>query len=369
MPAGATYTVVETPKGEFGVYLVADGTNKPYRCKIRSTGFAFLQAIDVMAKRHMLADAVRDHRIARHRVRRDRQVAMAEHQISTSRRIFAFDADSEAEIASDRRQIPAGRQASAVLAAAVYGAGADEAADRQRLGAARGDGRGGARLDMAPIRVYEVATFYLMFNLAPIGKYHLQVCTTTPCWLRGSDEVVQACREATGIKGWGETSADGLFTMTEVECLGACVNAPILQVDDDFYEDLDAERTKALIEALARGRAAAAGLDDRAPDLGAGRRADHADHAAIRTRRLEAMLADKDRIFTNLYGLHDRRLKARAVARRLGQHRRRSSPTRPRRDRRRDEGLGPARPRRRGIPDRPEMVVHAEDSRTSGRAT
>jgi NADH-quinone oxidoreductase subunit E len=110
-----------------------------------------------------------------------------------------------------------------------------------------------ARLGMAPIRVYEVATFYFMFNTKPIGKYHLQVCTTTPCWLRGSDEVTAACRRATGIKGWGETSEDGLFTMTEVECLGACVNAPILQVDDDFYEDMDEARTEALIEALRRG--------------------------------------------------------------------------------------------------------------------
>jgi NADH-quinone oxidoreductase subunit E len=108
------------------------------------------------------------------------------------------------------------------------------------------------RLDMAPIRVYEVATFYLMFNLKPIGTYHLQVCTTTPCWLRGSDEVVAACRAATGIEDWGETSADGVFTMTEVECLGACVNAPIIQVNDDFYEDLDADSTKQLLEALRR---------------------------------------------------------------------------------------------------------------------
>ena len=109
------------------------------------------------------------------------------------------------------------------------------------------------RLDMAPIRVYEVATFYFMFNLKPIGTCHLQVCTTTPCWLRGSDEVVAACRAATGIQGWGETSADGVFTMTEVECVGACVNAPIIQVNDDFYEDLDAESTKQLLEALRRG--------------------------------------------------------------------------------------------------------------------
>ena len=138
---------------------------------------------------------------------------------------------------------------------------------------------------MAPIRVYEVATFYFMFNLKPVGKYHLQVCTTTPCWLRGSDEVTAACREATGIKGFGETSADGMFTMTEVECLGACVNAPILQVDDDFYEDMDAERVKQLARRAAPRRAPAAGLDDRAADLGAGGRADHADHAAIRRHR------------------------------------------------------------------------------------
>ena len=111
------------------------------------------------------------------------------------------------------------------------------------------------RLGMPPIRVYEVATFYFMFNTKPIGKYHLQVCTTTPCWLRGSDEVTAACRKATGIKGWGETSEDGMFTMTEVECLGACVNAPILQVDDDFYEDMDAGKVTVAAGGAAPGRA------------------------------------------------------------------------------------------------------------------
>ena len=109
------------------------------------------------------------------------------------------------------------------------------------------------RLDMAPIRVYEVATFYFMFNLRPVGTWHLQVCTTTPCWLRGSDEVTATCRAETGIQSFGETSADGMFTMTEVECLGACVNAPILQVDDDFYEDMDADKVKQLLDALRRG--------------------------------------------------------------------------------------------------------------------
>lgn len=110
-----------------------------------------------------------------------------------------------------------------------------------------------ARLEIAPIRVYEVATFYFMFNTKPIGKYHLQVCTTTSCWLRGSDDVVSACKKATGIGHFGETSADGLFTLSEVECLGACANAPILQVDNDFYEDLDGPRTEALIASLRRG--------------------------------------------------------------------------------------------------------------------
>ena len=115
------------------------------------------------------------------------------------------------------------------------------------------------RLAMPPIRVYEVATFYLMFNTKPIGRYHLQVCKTTPCWLRGSDDVTRACRDETGIKGWRDTSTDGLFTMSEVECLGACVNAPVLQVDDDYYEDLDYDRTRALLQALRRGERPRAG--------------------------------------------------------------------------------------------------------------
>ena len=107
-------------------------------------------------------------------------------------------------------------------------------------------------LGMAPIRVYEVATFYTMFNLRPVGRYLLQVCTTTPCWLRGSDAVVAACEKKLGI-GIGGKTEDGLFSMIEVECLGACVNAPVLQVNDDFYEDLDGSSTEALIDALRAG--------------------------------------------------------------------------------------------------------------------
>ncbi len=166
---------------------------------------------------------------------------------------FTFDEQSEAEIARLVTKYPAGRQASAVLPA-LYVA---QNQMKRQTGSAwipiKAMDAVAARLGMAPIRVYEVTTFYLMFNTKPIGTYHLQVCTTTPCWLRGSDAVTDACRAATGIKGWGETSADGVFTMTEVECLGACVNAPILQVDDDFYEDMDAEKVTALLAALRRG--------------------------------------------------------------------------------------------------------------------
>ena len=108
-------------------------------------------------------------------------------------------------------------------------------------------------LAMPPIRVYEVATFYTMFNLRPVGRYLLQACTTTPCWLRGSDAVVEACERKLGI-GMGGSTPDGLFTLVEVECLGACVNAPILQVNDDFYEDLDGPTTETLLDALRAGK-------------------------------------------------------------------------------------------------------------------
>lgn len=166
---------------------------------------------------------------------------------------FAFDADSEAQIAKIVARYPEGRQASAVIPA-LYIA-------QKQMGRQTGSAwvpriamdAVAARLSMPPMRVYEVATFYFMFNTKPIGKFHLQVCGTTPCWLRGSDDVLRACKDAGHLKGYGDTSADGLFTMTEVECLGGCVNAPILQVDDDYYEDMDYESTVKLLEALKRG--------------------------------------------------------------------------------------------------------------------
>ena len=166
---------------------------------------------------------------------------------------FAFDSESEAKIATILKRYPEGKQASAVIpllyvaqrqmgrltqSAWVPRVAMDVIADR---------------LSMPPIRVYEVATFYFMFNMKPIGRHHLQLCGTTPCMLRGSDDVLRACKDAGGVKGVGDTSADGMFTLTEVECLGACVNAPILQIDDDYYEDLDYESAVKLLEAFKRG--------------------------------------------------------------------------------------------------------------------
>jgi NADH-quinone oxidoreductase E subunit len=133
---------------------------------------------------------------------------------------------------------PLGRQASAVI-------GVLDLAQRQEGWLSRTAMDEVAKLlDMAPIRVYEIATFYTMFQLKPKGKYLLQVCTTTPCWLRGSDAIMKACEHAAD----GET-----FSVQEVECLGACVNAPVVQINDDFYEDLDEASLQKVLDALKRG--------------------------------------------------------------------------------------------------------------------
>ena len=106
-------------------------------------------------------------------------------------------------------------------------------------------------LEIPAMRVYEVATFYSMFNRDPVGKWHLQVCTTTPCQLRGSDGILQACKQELGIEV-GETTKDGKFTLEEVECAGACVNAPMMAINGTYYEDLTEESTKKLISAMVK---------------------------------------------------------------------------------------------------------------------
>ncbi|WP_426267759.1 complex I 24 kDa subunit family protein [Sphingomonas sp. LHG3443-2] len=114
-----------------------------------------------------------------------------------------------------------------------------------------------AECGLPPIRAMEVASFYTMFNLVPVGKYHVQVCGTTPCMLRGSDDVLKACY-AKGMKKGG-TTADGLFTLTEVECLGACANAPMVQINDDNFEDLTEASMTKVLDALASGAPVKAG--------------------------------------------------------------------------------------------------------------
>lgn len=160
---------------------------------------------------------------------------------------FAFTPEYRARADRIIAKYPAGRQASAVIPLL-------DLAQRQAGGwlpTVAMDHVAGL-LDMAPIRVYEVASFYTMFNLRPVGRHFVQVCTTTPCWLRGSDEIVGACEKTLGVH-LGETTADGQFTLVEVECLGACVNAPMVQINDDYYEDLDPDSTAKLLEALKRG--------------------------------------------------------------------------------------------------------------------
>jgi NADH-quinone oxidoreductase subunit E len=115
-------------------------------------------------------------------------------------------------------------------------------------------------LDMPVIRVLEVATFYTMYNLVPVGRFHVQVCGTTPCMLRGSDDLLAACKQRGMRKG--ETTADGLWTLTEVECMGNCASAPMVQINDDNYEDLTAERLDHILDELAAGRAPKTGTQE-----------------------------------------------------------------------------------------------------------
>ena len=166
---------------------------------------------------------------------------------------FAFTPENQATAEMYIGRYPAGRQQSAVMALL-------DLAQRQ-VGAETGT-QGwlpvpvieyvAAVLGMPYMRAYEVATFYTMYNLAPVGKYHVQVCGTTPCMLRGSDDVIAACKNRGMSKGG--TTPDGLFTLTEVECLGACANAPMVQINDDNFEDLTYDSMSALLDALAEGK-------------------------------------------------------------------------------------------------------------------
>jgi NADH-quinone oxidoreductase subunit E len=166
---------------------------------------------------------------------------------------FAFTPENQALAQRIIAKYPAGRQASACMPLL-------DLAQRQNAGYLSHACMDYVAdlLEMPRIRVYEVATFYTMYNKTPVGKHVIQVCTTTPCWLRGSDDVVHACERKLGI-GLGETTDDGQFTLREVECAGACVNAPVVQIGDDYFEDVSPEHMEKIIDALARGETPAHG--------------------------------------------------------------------------------------------------------------
>jgi NADH-quinone oxidoreductase subunit E len=165
---------------------------------------------------------------------------------------FAFTPENLEWARAQIKKYPQGRQASAVLpilwrAQEQMGGWLPEPALRYVAD----------MLGLAYIRLYEIATFYTMFNLAPVGRHYVQVCHTTPCWLRGADAIKETCRRLIGAPG--HVTADGLFSWTEVECLGACVNAPVAQIDKDYYEDLTPESLEDILEGLAAGRPVAPG--------------------------------------------------------------------------------------------------------------
>ena len=166
---------------------------------------------------------------------------------------FQFTAENLAKAEQAIKRYPEGRQASAVLSLL-------DLAQRQ-CGGWLPHGcieYVAVILEMPPMRVLEVASFYTMFNLKPVGKHHVQICTTTPCWLRGSTDIVKTCEKKLGLKV-GQCSDDQSFSLSEVECLGACVNAPMVQINDDYYEDLTPKSLDKILDDLVNGRKAKPG--------------------------------------------------------------------------------------------------------------
>jgi NADH-quinone oxidoreductase subunit E len=160
---------------------------------------------------------------------------------------FAFTAENEAWAQREIAKYPPGRQASAVLALLWR---AQEQNDYWLPRAAIE--KVAALLDMPLVRALEIATFYSMFNLSPVGRHHVQVCGTTPCVLRGAEEIIKVCERRIGAQN--HVTADGAFSWVEVECLGACCNAPMAQINNDYYEDLDPQSFAKLLDDLAAGR-------------------------------------------------------------------------------------------------------------------
>src|SRR5271167_764023 len=160
---------------------------------------------------------------------------------------FEFTPENKAWAETERAKYPPGRQASAVLAL-LWRAQAQNGNWLSRAAIEKV----GAMLDLHNIRALEIATFYTMFNLAPVGRFYVQLCGTTPCVLRGAEDIKSVLRKRIGEPG--QVTADGMFSWNEVECLGACCNAPMVQINDDYYEDLTPENFSRLLDDMAAGR-------------------------------------------------------------------------------------------------------------------
>src|SRR5271156_2981201 len=165
---------------------------------------------------------------------------------------FEFTPENKAWAERELAKYPPGRQASAVLAL-LWRAQAQNGSWLSRAAIEKV----AATLDMPNIRALEIATFYTMFNLAAVGRYYVQLCGTTPCMLCGAEDIKAVCRERIGEPG--HVTADGLFSWIEVECLGACCNAPMVQINEDYYEDLTRENFAKLLDDLAAGRSVKTG--------------------------------------------------------------------------------------------------------------
>ena len=259
VPAGEVYVATESPKGEFGVYLVADGTNRPVPLQDQADRL-FAPAGDGLhdAGPH----ARRRHRRAqrhRRRLRGVRPLMAGQASIVDDAEVrarwsgFAWTDANAKTAAQVIARYPEGRQHSAVLPLLDLA---------QRQVGAETNTQGwlpipvmefvAREIDMPYVRLLEVATFYTMFNLAPVGRFHVQVCGTTPCMLRGSDDVLDACYQR-GLEE-GPDDRRRAVHLSEVECLGACANAPMVQINDDNYEDLTAASMGAILDALAAGQ-------------------------------------------------------------------------------------------------------------------
>ncbi len=166
---------------------------------------------------------------------------------------FAFNAENLAEIERILQKYPENRKASAIMPLLTLAQKQHDNWIPKVAMQVIAD-----RLEVPVVRVLEVATFYTMYNLAPMGKHHIQICTNLACWLRGSADIVAAIEQETGTK-IGTTSDDNMFTLSEVECAGACVNAPVVQIGVDYYEDLDPQSIKDIVAAIKEGKEPKAG--------------------------------------------------------------------------------------------------------------